>query len=256
MPSKPQRLFVTSELAPGASVELDPTQAHYLINVLRCKTGEEVLLFNGKDGEWLGGLSAAAKKRAIVTLARQTRQQISPPDLHYLFAPLKRARLDYMAQKATELGASRLMPVITRRTIAERVNRARLTANAVEAAEQCGVLWVPEVAEPEKLAAILAGWDEKRLLVFADEAAPIASPLAALEREAQAPARRADRAGGRVRGGGEGAPLGSALCPADLARSPRDAGRYRGGCGALACQCDSRRLALLIHAMFAAAQTC
>ena len=187
MPSKPQRLFVTSELAPGASVELDPTQAHYLINVLRCKTGEEVLLFNGKDGEWLGGLSAAAKKRAIVTLARQTRRQISPPDLHYLFAPLKRARLDYMAQKATELGASRLMPVITRRTIAERVNRARLTANAVEAAEQCGVLWVPEVAEPEKLAAILAGWDEKRLLVFADEAAPIASPLAVLEREARRP---------------------------------------------------------------------
>jgi 16S rRNA (uracil1498-N3)-methyltransferase len=187
MPSKPQRLFVTSELAPGASVELGPTQAHYLINVLRCKTGEEVLLFNGKDGEWLGGLSAAVKKRAIVTLARQTRQQIPPPDLHYLFAPLKRARLDYMAQKATELGASRLMPVITRRTVAERVNRARLAANAVEAAEQCGVLWVPEVAEPEKLAAILAGWDEKRLLVFADEAAPVASPLAALEKQAKHP---------------------------------------------------------------------
>ena len=198
-----------------------------------------------------GGQEAGNRDRS-----RQTRQQISPPDLHYLFAPLKRARLDYMAQKATELGASRLMPVITRRTIAERVNSARLTANAVEAAEQCGVLWVPEVVEPEKLAAILAGWDEKRLLVFADEAAPIASPLAALEREAEASARRADRAGGRVRGGGEGAPLGSALCPADLARSPRDAGRYRGGCGALACQCNSRRLALLIHAMFAAAQTC
>ena len=92
-----------------------------------------------------------------------------------------------MAQKATELGASRLMPVITRRTVAERVNRARLTANAVEAAEQCGILWVPEVAEPEKLAAILAGWDEKRLLIFADEAAPIASPLAALESEEKRP---------------------------------------------------------------------
>ena len=180
MPSKPQRLFVTSELAPGASVELDPTQAHYLINVLRCKAGEEVLLFNGKDGEWLGGLSAAAKKRAIVTLTRQTRQQIPPPDLHYLFAPLKRARLDYMAQKATELGASRLMPVITRRTVAERVN-------SIEAAEQCCVLWVPEVAEPEKLGAILAGWDKKRLLIFADEAAPIASPLAALEKETKGP---------------------------------------------------------------------
>jgi 16S rRNA (uracil1498-N3)-methyltransferase len=187
MPSKPQRLFVTSDLAPGASVELDPAQAHYLINVLRCKTGEEVLLFNGKDGEWLGSLGAAAKKRAIVNLTRQTRQQIPPPDLHYLFAPLKRARLDYMAQKATELGAARLMPVITRRTTAERVNRARLAANAVEAAEQCGILWVPEVAEPAKLADLLAGWDEKRLLVFADEAAPIASPLAALEKEGKRP---------------------------------------------------------------------
>lgn len=187
MPSKPQRLFVSSDLAPGASVELDPAQAHYLINVLRCKAGEEILLFNGKDGEWLGGLSAATKKRAIVSLIQQTRQQIPAPDLHYLFAPLKRARLGYMAQKATELGASRLMPVITRRTVAERVNRARVIANAVEAAEQCGILWVPEVAEPEKLAAILAGWDEKRLLIFADEAAPIASPLAALESKEKRP---------------------------------------------------------------------
>ena len=187
MPSKPQRLFVTSDLAPGASVELDPAQAHYLINVLRCKAGEEILLFNGKDGEWLGGLSAATKKRAIVSLIQQTRRQIPAPDLHYLFAPLKRARLDYMAQKATELGASRLMPVITRRTVAERVNRARLIANAVEAAEQCGILWVPEVGEPEKLAAILAGWDEKRLLIFADEAAPIASPLAALDSKEKRP---------------------------------------------------------------------
>lgn len=187
MPSKPQRLFVTSDLAPGASVELDPAQAHYLINVLRCKTGDDILLFNGRDGEWLGGLSGAPKKRAIVSLAHQTRRQIPPPDLHYLFAPLKRARLDYMAQKATELGAARLGPVITRRTVAERVNRARLMANAVEAAEQCGVLWVPEVAEPKKLPDLLAGWDEKRLLVFADETAPIASPLAALEGHGKRP---------------------------------------------------------------------
>ena len=187
MPSKPQRLFVTSDLARGASVELGPAQAHYLINVLRCKAGEELLLFNGKDGEWLGALSAAAKKHATITLTERTRQQSPAPDLHYLFAPLKRARLDYMAQKATELGASFLRPVITRRTIAERVNRARLLANAVEAAEQCGILWVPEVAEPEKLASILAGWDEKRLLVFADEAARIASPIETLEEQAKRP---------------------------------------------------------------------
>jgi 16S rRNA (uracil1498-N3)-methyltransferase len=181
MPSKPQRLYVASELGPDASVELDPAQAHYLINVLRCKAGEEVLLFNGKDGEWLGRLSAAAKKRATIAVARQTRPQMPAPDLHYLFAPLKRARLDYMAQKATELGASQLRPVITRRTVAERVNKARLAANAVEAAEQCGILWVPQIAEPEKLATILAGWDPSRLLVFADEAAAVTSPLSALE---------------------------------------------------------------------------
>jgi len=180
MPSKPQRLFVKSRLGPGVTIELEPPQAHYLINVLRCKSGDEILLFNGKDGEWRGGLSGATKRRASVTLGRQTRPQISAPDLHYLFAPLKRARLDYMAQKATEMGASLLKPVITRRTVAERVNKARLLANAIEAAEQCGILWVPEVAEPEPLASVLDRWDEKRLLVFADEAAPAASPLAAL----------------------------------------------------------------------------
>jgi 16S rRNA (uracil1498-N3)-methyltransferase len=180
MPSKPQRLFVKSRLGPGVTIELEPPQAHYLINVLRCKSGDEILLFNGKDGEWRGGLSGATKRRASVTLGRQTRPQISAPDLHYLFAPLKRARLDYMAQKATEMGASLLKPVITRRTVAERVNKARLLANAIEAAEQCGILWVPEVAEPEPLASVLNHWDEKRLLVFADEAAPAASPLASL----------------------------------------------------------------------------
>jgi 16S rRNA (uracil1498-N3)-methyltransferase len=181
MPSKPQRLFVAPDLAPGVSLELDPAQAHYLINVLRCKGGDEILLFNGRDGEWLATLSAASKKGATASLVRQTLPQTPPPDLHYLFAPLKRARLDYMAQKATELGASVLRPVLTRRTIAERVNRTRLHANAVEAAEQCGILWVPEVAEPQKLADILHAWDRERVLVFADEAAAVASPLDALE---------------------------------------------------------------------------
>ena len=187
MPSKPQRLFVTSRLAPGASVELDPPQAHYLINVLRCKVGDGVLLFNGEDGEWRGRFSAATKKRANVALHEQTRPQIQGPDLHYLFAPLKRARLDYMAQKATEMGASLLKPVITRRTVAERVNRGRLAANAIEAAEQCGILWVPEVAERETLSSVLETWDTSRLLVFADEAAPHASPLVVLSGERPRP---------------------------------------------------------------------
>ncbi|MGB6347128.1 MAG: 16S rRNA (uracil(1498)-N(3))-methyltransferase [Methyloceanibacter sp.] len=187
MPSKPQRLFVKSPLFAKAEVELDSAQAHYLINVLRCKAGDQVLLFNGRDGEWRGGLSAASKKKTSVTVGEQTRRQIEGPDLHYLFAPLKRARLDYMAQKATEMGASLLQPVLTRRTTPERVNTSRLLANAIEAAEQCEILWVPEVGVPEKLPELLDGWDETRLLVFADEAAPIASPLAALAAEQPRP---------------------------------------------------------------------
>lgn len=180
MASKPQRLFVKPRLGPKTELELEPAQAHYLINVLRCKAGDRVLLFNGVDGEWLGEVAVAGKKKATVALAEQTREQGKRSDLHYLFAPLKRARLDYMAQKATEMGASVLRPVITRRTVAERVKRDRLEANAVEAAEQCGILFVPEVAEPEKLSKVLAEWDPARLLVFADEAASVASPIAAL----------------------------------------------------------------------------
>ena len=187
MASKLQRLFVKSRLRPAAEVELEPRQAHYLINVLRCKTGDHFLLFNGEDGEWRAAMGAMTKKKATLVLAEQTRPQSEGPDLHYLFAPLKRARLDYMAQKATEMGASLLKPVITRRTVAERVNADRLLANAIEAAEQCGVLCVPEVSAPETLSEMLAAWDPARLLIFADEAAPLASPLAALAAEKPRP---------------------------------------------------------------------
>jgi 16S rRNA (uracil1498-N3)-methyltransferase len=187
MASKLQRLFVKSRLRPAAEVELEPRQAHYLINVLRCKTGDHFLLFNGEDGEWRAAMGAMTKKKATLVLAEQTRPQSEGPDLHYLFAPLKRARLDYMAQKATEMGASLLKPVITRRTVAERVNADRLLANAIEAAEQCGVLRVPEVSAPETLSEMLAAWDPARLLIFADEAAPLASPLAALAAEKPRP---------------------------------------------------------------------
>jgi 16S rRNA (uracil1498-N3)-methyltransferase len=180
MASKLQRLFVKSRLRPDAVIELDPAQAHYLIHVLRCKAGEEFLLFNGEDGEWRGAVAALTKRSASLVLAEQTRPQRAGPDFHYLFAPLKRARLDYMAQKATELGASLLKPVLTRRTVAERVNADRLLANAIEAAEQCGLLRVPEIGAPEKLAAMIEAWDPARVLIFADEAAPIASPLEAL----------------------------------------------------------------------------
>src|SRR4051812_32222120 len=187
MRSKPKRLFVNAPLRGGAEIELAPTQAHYVIDVLRCKAGDHILLFNGQDGEWRGELSARTKRHASLLLSEQTRPQDEAPDLHYLFAPLKRARLDYMAQKATEMGASRLRPVITRRTMPERVNLERLLANATEAAEQCGLLHVPEVSPPETLDRVLESWDPARLLIFADEAAPLASPLAALKGEAPRP---------------------------------------------------------------------
>ena len=181
MSSKPQRLFVTSKLEPGATVALGKDQAHYLGNVLRLKQGDNLLLFNGRDGEWWAELGAIGKKQAEVRLDHQTRPQEDGPDLHYLFAPLKRARLDYIVQKATELGASALRPVITRHTMAERVKSERLLANAIEAAEQCGILRVPEIVEPEKLAKLLDRWDEGRRLIFADEQAPHVSPVEALK---------------------------------------------------------------------------
>jgi 16S rRNA (uracil1498-N3)-methyltransferase len=181
MSSKLQRLFVKSKLEPGAEIALAKDQAHYLGTVLRLKPGERILLFNGNDGEWCAGLTAIGRKGAEARLEHQTRPQENGPDLHYLFAPLKRARLDYMAQKATELGASALRPVITRHTMAERVKTERLRANAIEAAEQCGILRVPEVMEPEKLSKLLAAWDATRLLIFADESAPQASPIEALK---------------------------------------------------------------------------
>jgi 16S rRNA (uracil1498-N3)-methyltransferase len=181
MSAKLQRLFVRFKLEAGLDCELDRDQAHYLGNVLRLKQGERLLLFNGQDGEWCAELSAIGRKAARVRMEHQTRPQEEGPDLHYLFAPLKRARLDYMAQKATEMGVSAICPVITRHTVAERVNTGRIVANAVEAAEQCGILRVPEVREPEKLDKLLDAWEENRLLVFADEAAPTASPVEALK---------------------------------------------------------------------------
>jgi 16S rRNA (uracil1498-N3)-methyltransferase len=187
MPSKLQRLFVKSPLRAGAEIPLETDQAHYLRNVLRLNQGDKLLVFNGRDGEWLAELGAIGKKKAEIRTLHQSRPQDAGPDLHYLFAPLKRARLDYMAQKATEMGASVLRPVITGRTVAERVKVERLSANAIEAAEQCGILRAPEVREPETLGKVLAGWDEARLLIFADEAAPGAAPLEVLSAQAPRP---------------------------------------------------------------------
>jgi 16S rRNA (uracil1498-N3)-methyltransferase len=180
LPRAEIRLHVEAPLAAGAVAELAPDQAHYLGGVMRLKAGDAVLAFNGRDGEWLAEITGLKRGDGQLTARELTREQTDGPDVHYLFAPLKKARLDYMVQKATELGVAALRPVMTRRTNAERVKIERMRANAIEAAEQCGVLRLPEVAEPEKLEAVLRDWDGARALVYADEAAPLASPLAAL----------------------------------------------------------------------------
>jgi 16S rRNA (uracil1498-N3)-methyltransferase len=182
------RLYVDQPLAEEARVECTPAQANYLGNVMRMKAGDALLVFNGRDGEWLARMGDARKGRCALAAEARMREQTSGPDIHYLFAPLKKARLDYMVQKATELGVAALQPVMTRRTVAERVNSERMRANVIEAAEQCGVLRLPEVREPEKLSAVLKGWPDTRTLIFADEAAPIASPLEALNAVARGPA--------------------------------------------------------------------
>lgn len=175
-----ERLFVDAPLAADCSVVCTPEQVNYLVNVLRMKAGAELLVFNGRDGEWRARLEPTGKKAARLDVRAQTRPQTAGPDLDYLFAPLKHARLDYMVQKATEMGARRLCPVLTRHTVAERVNLDRMRANVIEAAEQCGILRVPEVMEPQKLAAVLECWDPSRTLIFCDESADGANPVRAL----------------------------------------------------------------------------
>ena len=181
------RLHVEADLAEGVEVALEGAQANYLRNVLRMAAGDGVLLFNGRDGEWGGRIAAAEKKRVTVACERLLRPQTPANDLVYLFAPLKHARLDYMVQKAVEMGAGRLVPVITRRTEARRVNLERMRANVVEAAEQCGVLSVPAIDDPVGFDPLLDGWDVGRTLVFCDEAAEVADPVAALAPHAGRP---------------------------------------------------------------------
>ena len=174
------RLYVDAPLAAGAVVPLGRQQSHYLLNVLRLGAEDRVLAFNGRDGEWLARLATAGKKGASLALVEQTRAQTVPADLHYLFAPLKHARLDYMVQKAVEMGASRLQPVLTRHTQVARLNLDRMRANAIEAAEQCGILSLPEIVAPLALEQACAALEPARLLVFCDEAAEGRDPTAAL----------------------------------------------------------------------------
>jgi 16S rRNA (uracil1498-N3)-methyltransferase len=186
--SRTPRLYVDAALGEGASAALSPAQAHYLCTVLRLKTGDGVLVFNGRDGEWRGVLAGTRTHRLTLTIAERTRAQEGARDLHYLFAPLKHARLDYMAQKAVEMGASRLQPVLTRHAQIARVSLERMRANAIEAAEQCGIMTLPEVRPPLTLQQAIAALEPERVLVFCDEEAQVKDPIAALVQ-----ARRADQ---------------------------------------------------------------
>jgi 16S rRNA (uracil1498-N3)-methyltransferase len=177
-----QRLFVEADLAEGGTVACTPTQSNYLRNVLRLQPGDAILVFNGRDGEWRADLAEAGRRGTTLAVRARTRAQEGGPDIDYLFAPLKRARLDYMVEKATEMGAARLRPVLTRRTVAERVNVERMRAHTVEAAEQCGILRLPEIRAPEKLERVITGWDAARPLVFCDEDSDESCPFTALAR--------------------------------------------------------------------------
>lgn len=166
---KPIRLYVDAPLSVGGQALLDAPQAHYVSHVMRCREGDSALLFNGREGEWRAEFRHIGKRSAELQLVEQTRKQTLAPDVWLVFAPIKHGRIDFLAEKATELGASALVPVITAHTIVSRVNTERLRANAVEAAEQSERLSVPEVREPVRLDALLGAWPSERLLFVCDE---------------------------------------------------------------------------------------
>ncbi|MFT6675486.1 MAG: 16S rRNA (uracil1498-N3)-methyltransferase [Sulfitobacter sp.] len=164
------RLYVDHPLGQGQTVPLDKAQAHYLFGVMRQSVGGFVSLFNGRDGEWRGEVIEAGKRGGLLSCVAQTRALQMPPDLWLLFAPIKKARTDFIVEKAAEMGAARIVPVMTEFTNAGRVQRDRLQAHAVEAAEQCGGTYVPEVAEAVKFDRLLDHWDDTRRIMFCDEA--------------------------------------------------------------------------------------
>jgi len=178
---KMQRLFVPDDLGPGLEFDAGQQQSHYLTHVLRLGEGAEILVFNGRDGEWSASIAAKSKKAVRLRVLELQRPQPQLPDLIYCFAPLKQGRLDYLVQKAVEMGAGVLQPVITQHTQVAKPGIDRLRANVVEAAEQCGILAVPEVRETEKFERLLSGWDKERRLIFCDEDASTNNPLPALQ---------------------------------------------------------------------------
>ncbi len=171
------RLYLAADLAPGAGLRLDPARAHFLRSVLRLEAGARLAAFNARDGEWLARIEGLGKGWCAVRIETLRRAPGPEPDLWLVFAPIKRARIDFLAEKATELGCSVLQPVMTRRTAVARVNYERLATNAREAAEQCGRLSVPEVREPLDLGALIAGWPAERRLLLCAETGP-ARPIA------------------------------------------------------------------------------
>lgn len=165
------RLYVDQPLGSGQAVRLSQDQAHYLTGVMRLTVGAAVRLFNGRDGEWRAALAEAGKRGAVAVCEGQTQAHAMPPDLWLIFAPIKKARTDFIVEKAVELGVRRILPVQTRHTNSERIRQDRLQAHAVEAAEQCGATYVPEVAELQPLDRVLADWPANRQLYWCDEAA-------------------------------------------------------------------------------------
>jgi 16S rRNA (uracil1498-N3)-methyltransferase len=177
---KGPRLYVADDLASGSTVQPDRGQAHHLRDVMRLRVGDTVLLFNGRDGEWAAEVAAAERKSVDLKVTERTRAQSPAGDLWYLFAPLKRGRLDYIVQKATELGVVQIVPVRTRYTNVKSLKPEKLRANIVEAAEQCGILSVPQLGDYQSLEAVLGNWDPARRIIYCDEAARISDPIGAL----------------------------------------------------------------------------
>ncbi|MCO5070790.1 MAG: 16S rRNA (uracil(1498)-N(3))-methyltransferase [Rhizobiaceae bacterium] len=178
---KMQRIFVADNLSPGTAFSASPTQSHYLSHVLRLGEGAELLAFNGRDGEWLVRITTRTKKAVHLAALEQTREQSETPDLVYCFAPLKQGRLDYLVQKAVEMGAGVLQPVATQHTQVAKVGIDRIRSNVIEAAEQCGILAVPEIRETVRLDRLLADWEPDRCLIFCDEDAETNNPIAKLQ---------------------------------------------------------------------------
>lgn len=185
---KSKRLFLRADLHQGAEVGLDRAQANYLLNVLRLVEGDTILVFNGRHGEWRARIAEAGRKTCRLAAQEQVRPQEAAPDIFYLFAPLKHARLDYMVQKAVEMGAARLCPVLTQHSQVARVNPERMQANVIEAAEQCGILALPEVDPTRRLGDLLGGWDASRRIFFCDEDARPGGPVEALAEFRRGPA--------------------------------------------------------------------